>query len=218
MGKRLQPRQDLVVPVRIFGTDASGKIFSETAATVDVSQGGAQLSGVSAELKLDEIIGLTYEQKKIHFRVKWVGQPGTPKAGHVGLLNLSPEKPLWGISFPETIPDNYVWKAGDRRKHPRIRCTLSVELQPVGGSPVWANAADLSIGGCFVEMAIPLKQGEKLKIGLWMEAGKLWVQGEVASSTPGFGVGVKFDSLSEQESAAIKKFLQIKPPQHGGQG
>ncbi len=207
MGTRHQPRIELKVPVRIFGTDAHGKIFSETVTTLDVSQDGAQLAGVQAELKIDEIIGLTYAQKKVHFRIKWVGKPGTPMANRVGLLNLTPEKPLWELTFPKPAHDQYKWQSGERRKFPRIRVVLSVELQPEGGAPIWANSADLSEGGCFVEMAIPLKQDQKLKVGLWLDGGKMWVQGEVVSSTPGFGVGIKFLDVTDSENAALKTFL-----------
>ncbi len=208
MGKRHQPRVELKVPVRIFGTDAHGQIFSETVSTLDVSQDGAQITGVRAELKADEIIGLTYAQKKVHFRIKWIGQPGSPLAGRVGLLNLTPEKPLWDIALPKSEMDQYKWKAGERRQFPRVKVVLSVELQPEHGAMIWANAADLSMGGCFVEMAIPLKKAEKLKIGLWIGDSKMWFQGEVASSTPGFGVGIKFVNISENDAAALKTFLQ----------
>ncbi len=208
MGTRHQPRIELKVPVRIFGTDAHGKIFSESVNTLDVSQDGAQLEGVQAELKIDEIIGLTYAQKKVHFRIKWIGKPGTPMANRVGLLNLTPEKPLWEVTFPKAAQDQYKWKSGERRKSPRIRVVLSVELQPEGGAPIWANSADISEGGCFIEMAIPLKEGQKSKVGLWLDGVKMWMHGEVVSSTPGFGIGIKFLDISDNDKIALKAFLE----------
>ena len=48
MGKRREPRKEIRVPIRIFGTDGSGQIFSEKAFTVNVSQQGLELSGVQA--------------------------------------------------------------------------------------------------------------------------------------------------------------------------
>jgi len=35
MGKRREPRTPIELPVRIFGTDDSGKIFSENVTTMD---------------------------------------------------------------------------------------------------------------------------------------------------------------------------------------
>ena len=51
MGKRREPRKPIEVPVRIFGTDSGGKIFSENVTTVDVSHSGAKLGGVRARVK-----------------------------------------------------------------------------------------------------------------------------------------------------------------------
>src|ERR1700724_592112 len=114
MGKRREPRKEIKVPVRIFGTDGEGKIFSEKVLTANVSKQGVQLSGVQAQPKIDEIIGLTYGTIKSHFRVKWVGQAGTPLAGHMGLLNLSPEKTFWDFPLPSPAVDT---SAPEQREH-----------------------------------------------------------------------------------------------------
>ena len=58
MGKRREPRKAAQVPVRIFGTDAEGKVFSEKVTTATVSKGGVRLDGVRTQLKIDEIVGL----------------------------------------------------------------------------------------------------------------------------------------------------------------
>src|ERR1700691_4332315 len=105
MGRRSQPRKELEVPVRIFGTDSDGKVFSEKVSTINISRNGAELVGVSRKLNVDEIVGLTCGSNRVHFRVKWVGETGTPKAGHVGLLNIAPEKPLWSFPLPSNAPD-----------------------------------------------------------------------------------------------------------------
>jgi len=56
MGRRREPRKEIQVPVRIFGTDSSGQVFSAKAVTVNVSQQGIELSGVECRLNLDETI------------------------------------------------------------------------------------------------------------------------------------------------------------------
>jgi PilZ domain len=53
--------------------------------------------------------------------------------------------------------DNFRF-SNDRRKSVRAKCAISVELHPTAGPHViWGRASDLSVGGCFVEMPIPLK-------------------------------------------------------------
>ncbi|HZR56057.1 MAG TPA: PilZ domain-containing protein [Terriglobales bacterium] len=207
MGKRREPRKDIKVPVRIFGTDSTGQIFSEKVFTVNISKQGIELSGLKAKPNIGEVVGVTYGTMKIHFRVKWIRQAETATDNLIGLLNITPEKPLWDFDLPAAQADEYR-PATDRRKHPRLRCATSVELHPEGESLIWGKAADLSIGGCFVEMSIPLKQDQKIKIGLWIQEVKLWVDGVVTSSTPGFGIGVKFTEISEEDSKRLQQHLK----------
>ena len=209
MGKRREPRKEIKVPVRIFGTDTGGRIFSEKAFTTNVSQQGVELSGVQAQPNVDEIVGVTYGVTKAHFRVKWVGQPGTPQAGHLGLLNLSPEKSLWDFPLPPPGFDGSVRDAKDRRTSSRLKCTNSAEVYPSGETaPIRTRTADLSMGGCFLEMPNPLPKGTQIRIALWVKEFKLWTNGEVVTSTPGFGIGVKFTQISEQDKNQLKHFLE----------
>jgi len=212
MGKRRQPRKPVEVPVRIFGTDLHGQVFSEKVLTVNVSRGGAELSGVRAELASDEIVGLTYGTNRVHFRVKWVGGAGTPKAGHVGLLNVTPEKPLWDFPLPADAPDDYQPGSIEQRKTVRFRCQNPVEVHVHGGASFWGNVADLSLGGCYIEMAIPLPPGTKLKVGIWFGQTKAWAEAQVAHQTPGMGIGLKFIEISEQDLGQIRRFLEGLAP------
>jgi hypothetical protein len=211
MGKRHQPRVPQQLTVRMFGTDADGQIFTESVTTVDLSQDGAQVAGVKAHLKLDEIVGVTYNQKKGHFKVQWVGKPGTPSAGRVGLRNLSPNKPLWELTLPEVKVDEYRWQSGERRRHFRHKCAISIELHPKEGAVIWGKSGDLSLGGFFLEMAIPLPEGSRVKAGLWLNGAKVWTEGQVVSSTPGFGIGVQFTEVAESDMLTLKRFLNDLP-------
>jgi hypothetical protein len=212
MGRRREPRKEIQVPVRVFGTSRGGQVFSEKAATVNVSQQGAELSGVQVGLNLDEIIGLSYGKNRVHFRVKWIGEPGTPRAGHVGLLNISPEKPLWDFPLPPPTTDDHQLRAGDQRKYTRFKCHNSVELRTQDGTCFRATIADLSVGGCYVEMATPLPPGTKLKAGIWIGETKCCADCEVAHSTPGIGTGLMFSRISEQDLERIRQFLGTLAP------
>lgn len=208
MGKRREPRKEIKVPVRIFGTDRGGQIFSEKVFTVNVSREGVELSGVQAQPKVDEIVGLTYGSIKAHFRVKWVGQGGGAKAGHLGLLNLAPEKSLWDFPLPPPSFDTLVRDARDRRLSPRWKCMNSVEVYPTGETaPIRSRTSDLSLGGCFLEMPNPLPKGTQIRIALWVKEYKLWANGEVVTSTPGFGIGIKFTEITEPDRYQLRKYL-----------
>jgi hypothetical protein len=211
MGQRREPRKEVKLPVRIFGTDANGKTFSENVFTVNVSREGAKLTGLQAQVKANEIIGMVYGQSKGRFCVKWAGQPGTPFEGQIGLQNVAPEKSIWDFPLPAPGIDEYGRhsKGTERRKHPRLKCTNSVELHAQGeGAPIWGKAVELSLGGCFIEMPMPLKEGTKLKVGLWIKETKLWAMARVVGSRPGFGIGIRFTEISEEDLERLKQFLQ----------
>ncbi len=206
MGKRREPRKPVQLLVRIFGTDREGKIFSENVTATDVSQNGVRVIGVRARPNPDEVIGVTYGKNKVHFRVKWVGEPGSPRAGELGLLNLTPEKPFWDFPVPSGIMDNFR-PSEDRRQSSRVKCSVSVELHPAGQPVIWGKASDLSMGGCFVEMPIPLAVNTKFDIALWLGETKVRFQGEVVSAAPGFGVGVRFTQLSEGAQDCLRQHI-----------
>ena len=208
MGKRREPRKEIRVPVRIFGTDAAGQIFSEKVFTVNVSRHGVELNGVKAQPNVSEVIGLTYGQNKGHFRVMWVGQVGSPKLGHLGLLSLSPEKPFWDFSLPGPTVDGVARDAHDRRAYPRIKCANSVESHLKNQeAPIRARTGDMSLGGCFIEMSSPLPRGTEIRVGIWVNDVKLWAQGKVITSMPGYGIGVQFTEMAEHERAQLQRFL-----------
>ncbi len=212
MGRRREPRRAVQVPVRIFGTDVTGAVFSEKVATVNVSRNGVELEGVHPQLAIDEVIGLTYGTNRVHFRVKWVGAIGTPKSAHVGLQNIAPEKPLWDFPLPPPAIDVFQPVFSERRKHPRFRCNNSVEIHVHDGASFWATVADLSLGGCYVKMPIPLEPGSKVKIGLWIGQNKIWAEGAVAHRTPGMGIGVKFTQIGDSDLKQIGTFLATLIP------
>jgi PilZ domain len=209
MGKRREPRKETRVPVRIFGTDSTGQIFSEKVFTVNVSQQGVELVGVRAKLRVDDVVGLTYGTTKAHFRVRWVGEWGGAQAGRLGLLSLSPEKSLWDFPLPPPGFDAMVRDARDRRAHSRVKCANSVEVYRAGESvPVRTRTVDLSPGGCFLEMPNPLAKGTPVRIALWVKDFKLWASGEVVTSTPGFGIGVKFVEMTQQDRKQLRQFVE----------
>jgi len=144
MGRRREPRKEIQAQVRIFGTDSSGKVFSDKAVTVNVSRNGAELSGVHPTLNLDEIIGLSYGANRVHFRVKWVGEPGTAKEGHVGLLNTSPEKTSLGLSTTGSCTRHSRAASCGPPKVLSFQVPESVELHTQEGLPS-GTTSDLSV-------------------------------------------------------------------------
>jgi PilZ domain len=134
---------------------------------------------------------------------------------------ISPTRPIVAnvpppvSPIPPFEPDLFTSGAGDdRRRHPRIKCFVAVELRVNDGdSPIWGNLCNTSLGGCLVETANAVKSGSKVEIGLWLANGKVWVKGFVLSgivtrSAPTTGVRVRFSGMESSERESLRQFLK----------
>lgn len=219
MAARREHRKQIALSVRIFGTDANGRVFSETVSTVNVSLQGAMLKGLNRPIKPGEIIGLTYGTNKARFRVQWVGQAGSGQQGCLGVSSVMGGKCLWDIDLPSgeaPVPQEPSYPV--QRRHKRWKCGNSVELRPFGQPPVWTKIGEIGEGGCFVEMMLPLQPGTRMKISLWLKDDKVTAEAIVVYSRPAYGVGVRFTEMSHRDSEHLREFLKSMvriPAVHG---
>jgi hypothetical protein len=221
MATRREQRKNVTLSVRIFGMDANGRVFSETVSTVNVSLEGAMLTGFRRPIKPGEVIGLSYGKSKARFRVQWVGQPGTPLEGRIGLQNLLPTTSIWDVQLPPRGAEEKSRVYATTRRFPRVKCSPSVELRPHGQPPLWSKAGEMSPGGCFVEMMMPIQPGTRMKISIWLKDDKVVAEGIVANSRPGHGIGIKFTQMNADDMDRLKDFLKTMvriPVQNMGLG
>jgi len=118
------------------------------------------------------------------------------------------------VPAPPFEPDIFTPSWGqDRRRYPRIKCFVAVELRPEGSdTPIWGNLSNTSLGGCLVETPTPVPTGVQLKVGLWLANGKIWVKGLVLNgvatrSNP--AVRIKFGELEPEERENLRQFLRF---------
>jgi len=124
-------------------------------------------------------------------------------------------QPTQASDTPPFEPDIFSPNWGqDRRRHPRIKCFVAVELRVNDGdAPIWGNLSNTSLGGCQVETAGHINGGAKVEIGLWVASGKIWVKGlalngVVTRSAPAGGVRVRFAGLDPAEKENLRQFLK----------
>ncbi len=124
--------------------------------------------------------------------------------------------PTPASATPPFEPDLFSPNWGsDRRRHPRIKCFVAVELRVDEVQvPIWGNLSNTSVGGCLVETASPVKPGAKVEIGLWVPNGKIWVKGFVLSGVvsrnrPASGVRVHFEGMAPTERDNLRQFLKF---------
>jgi len=97
--RRRQDRVQAVLPVRVRGTDASGKSFEILAHTLDLTANGARLGSVYQPLKALDTLTIFYRQRKMEFTVVWTKLLEGRKEYQVGLQAFSQEKEGWGMSL-----------------------------------------------------------------------------------------------------------------------
>jgi len=85
MGHRREERIPLRLPATVWGTDGGGRPFVERAHTVDISSMGARLEGLTRSVALGTVLGVQHGAAAARFRVLWVGEPGSARAGQVGV-------------------------------------------------------------------------------------------------------------------------------------
>jgi len=123
--------------------------------------------------------------------------------------------PTPAAATPPFEPDIFSPNWGqDRRRHPRIKCFVAVELRVNDAdAPIWGNLSNTSLGGCQVETAHHVSGGAKVEIGLWVASGKIWVKGlalngVVTRSAPAGGVRLRFAGMEPTEKENLRQFLK----------
>lgn len=214
MATRREPRKEIRVAIRIFGTDIGGKPFTENVFTVNVSRSGAMVIEIQARLKVGEIIGLAYGKVKGRYQVRWIRNAGTRDRSLAGLQSVNQKEVVWDFPLPATETEDTVRPRAinERRKSPRRKCNLSVELHPAGDdNRIWGRAADISLGGCFVEMPSPVREGTRVRLALWIQDKKLWALGKVAVSRLGSGVGIEFLEMKDEDREQLRRYFETLP-------
>jgi hypothetical protein len=211
LGKRREPRVQARLQVRIAGVDVSGRPLLQMVTTRNISRQGALLEGIQGKLKLGEIIAVTYMSSRARFRVTWVGDAGTERAGQIGVQSVEPDKCIWDTTTlpPKAIDLYNPPSTEERRQHRRVQCKLGAELHIEGAEGlVRVEVTNLSLGGCFVQMSALPKEKNRLKLIVWVNDSKLAVKGIVVNRQPGFGISVKFTEMNEEAQERLRRFVE----------
>ena len=144
------------------------------------------------------------------------GKGETETGSSKGAKSALPQSvPVPSSAVPPFEPDIFSPNWGqDRRRHPRIKCFVAVELRVNEAStPIWGNLSNTSLGGCQVETATQVSGGAKVEIGLWVASGKIWVKGlalngVVSRSAPATGMRIRFAGMDASEKENLRQFLK----------
>src|SRR5208337_1686934 len=97
----------------------------------------------------------------------------------------------------------------DQRLHTRMKCRLTVELQPQAGPPIFGNLIDISLGGCYVETSAILTPASTLTLVFSIDDGAMTMEGSIARIHPGSGVAVQFKEMSRESREKMYRILEF---------
>ena len=97
----------------------------------------------------------------------------------------------------------------NRRLYPRMKCRVTIELQPgTEGTPILGNLTDISLGGCYIETSAILPTRSKLKMVFSIDDGRLQAEGFVVRIDPGSGVAVQFNDMNREDREKMHRILE----------
>src|SRR5271169_4726997 len=106
MSEKIEPRLDVELPIRVFGMGADGRPFLHNAQARNISHHGAKLSGLEAQLKPGDVIGVQVGDTKARCKVIWVVDAGETQKISVG-VNLVEGQPCpWEKEMQQTGPES----------------------------------------------------------------------------------------------------------------
>lgn len=70
--RRSESRSRAHFSITVWGVDTRGERFLQEAQVRDVSLSGALLSGIEADLRCGDVIGVLYASRRARYRVVWV--------------------------------------------------------------------------------------------------------------------------------------------------
>ena len=85
------------LPVRVFGMDSAGKLFSVNAQTVDVTAVSACIEGDLQFLQRGSVVGVQCGRSQSRFRVAWT------HGSHIGVHCVELGKYIWGIALERKL-------------------------------------------------------------------------------------------------------------------
>jgi hypothetical protein len=102
--RRREPRTETDLALTVWGVDTRGDRFLQEAQAHEISLSGALLSGLDAELRSGDVVGVLYAGKKARYRVVWVRHSGTSDKVQAAVQRLAPDACPWKDLLTEDRP------------------------------------------------------------------------------------------------------------------
>jgi hypothetical protein len=93
--RRREPRTDIDLGLTVWGVDTRGERFLQEARARDISLSGGLLTGLDAELRSGDVIGILFAGKTARYRVVWVRYSGTSDKVQAAVHRFAADECPW---------------------------------------------------------------------------------------------------------------------------
>ena len=204
-----ETRVSAELPVRVWGMDADGKPFFQNATASNLSSEGALLTRIQHPLKMGEILGIQYGDKKARFEIKWVKAVALPKGFDAGVKILPNQAIPWDEVTRKGQVNPELTRRSDKRRfmRHRVQFPIVISFADPRRAHMQCYATDIGGRGCYVESLVPLAVSTEVNITFWIDSDKFLTKGRVRTSDPAVGMGIEFTALEEQIQQRLQEYL-----------
>src|SRR5208283_5593496 len=105
--RTIDRRREVRIPINIellvWGVDIKGERFLQEACARDISLSGALLSGLDADLRSGDVIGILYEGRKARYRVVWIRYDEGGDKMQVAVHRVDPDVCPWQHLLAQSV-------------------------------------------------------------------------------------------------------------------
>jgi len=183
--RRRNTRIPIEIPVQLTFAGGAGGVKAKTS---DLGEGGIAIS-VSQRLESGAALGIQFVLPDTDSRIEARGEIAWVNAGRSA-----------GLRFTEIAP-----QAQDKIK--RWLDSQAPDLDS-DDPPVSCRLTDLSVGGCYLELAAPFPLRTKVILSLGVAAPDAKIEGTVLVAHPEVGMGVAFSRKTAEQQKQVETFIQ----------
>jgi c-di-GMP-binding flagellar brake protein YcgR len=103
----------------------------------------------------------------------------------------------------------------ERRRYPRVRAKIPIELTCVGKPPMRTATEEISLCGCYIETMFTMDIGTKLGLVFSLNEERIEAQGIVATKYPQVGNGIDYIAMAPEDRLRLAQYLAERKQQPG---
>ena len=95
----------------------------------------------------------------------------------------------------------------ERRRYPRLRAKVPVELKYPGKAPMRTATDEISLSGCYIEMMFTMDVGTKLDLVFSLNQERVAAKGIVVTKYPQVGNGIDFIEMTPTDRIKLTQYM-----------